>query len=264
MFPPRTPVHVQNAHRSIVPIYEFLAKYQGWVASAGPNCCDFALGNPQEMPLEGFVAALRSATTPKNPSWYAYKTNEASSRETVCASLKRLTDFDYPPENIFLTNGATGAHLVIMNALLAPADEVIYSNPPWFFYEGMILTSGGKPVAVETEPNTFDLDVEGIERAITENTRFVIVNSPNNPTGRVYLPETLARLGRVLERASADIGRPIYLVSDEVYRVITYDGAKFHSPTVFYKNSIMVYSFGKTLLTPRAAFGLHRAFAANG
>jgi aspartate aminotransferase len=250
VLPPQTPQHVQRAHESIVPIYDFLARYERWVAAAGERCCDFALGNPQVMPLEGFVSALRDATAPKNPAWYAYKANEASSREVVRHSLERLTGRAYPAENIFLTNGATGAHLVLMNALLGPGDEVIYSNPPWFFYEGMILQSGGRPVAVEAQPQTFDLDVAGIERAITAATRFVIVNSPNNPTGKIYPAETLRQLARVLERASRLGGRPIYLVSDEVYRAIVYDGAAFHSPTTFYRNSIMVYSYGKTLLTP--------------
>jgi aspartate aminotransferase len=255
MFPPRTPAHVQNAHKSIVPIYEFLAKYERWIAAAGPDGCDFALGNPQTMPLEGFVTALRDATRPQNKSWYAYKANEPTSREVVCSSLKDLTGLEYPAENVFMTNGATGAHLVIMNALIGPRDEVIINNPPWFFYEGMILNSGGKPVAVDVDPNTFDLDVDAIERAITDNTRFIIINSPNNPTGKVYSPDTLIKLSRILDGASKSVGRPIYLVSDEVYRAIIYDGAKFHSPTKFYRNSIMVYSYGKTLLTPGQRVG---------
>jgi aspartate aminotransferase len=250
VFPPRTPLHVQRAHQSIVSIYDFLAQYERWVAAAGDQCCDFALGNPQAMPLEGFVAALRSATAPQNPSWYAYKANEGSSREIVRRSLRQLTGREYPADNVLLTNGATGAHLVVMKALIGPDDEVIYNNPPWFFYEGMILHSGGRPVAVDTQPDTFDLDVDGIERAITDDTRFVIINSPNNPTGKVYSPDTLARLGRVLDDASRRVGRPIYLVSDEVYRAIVYDGAGFQSPTTFDRNSIMVYSYGKTLLTP--------------
>lgn len=154
-----------------------------------------------------------------------------------------------------MTNGATGAHLVIMNALIGPEDEVIINSPPWFFYEGMILNSGGKPVAVNVNPTTFDLDLDAIKRAITPNTRFVIVNSPNNPTGKVYSTHTLAGLARVLEERSKSIGRPIYLVSDEVYRAVVYDGARFHSPTKFYKNSIMVYSYGKTLLTPGQRVG---------
>lgn len=255
MFPPRTPPHVQEAHRSIVPIYEFLAKYGRWIADGGDSYCDFALGNPQTMPLAEFVEAIREAVAPQDPSWYAYKTSEPQSREIVRASLERLTGSEYPPENIFMTNGATGALLVVMNALVGPGDEVIYNSPPWFFYEGMILNSGGRPVAVDVDPRTFELDVGGIGRAITDNTRFVIVNSPNNPTGKVYSSDTLARLGRLLEDASNNIGRPIYLLSDEAYRTVVYDGREFHSPTKFYRNSIMVYTYGKTLLTPGERVG---------
>ncbi|MGC1907960.1 MAG: aminotransferase class I/II-fold pyridoxal phosphate-dependent enzyme [Candidatus Acidiferrum sp.] len=255
MFPAQTPEHVQNAHNSIVPIFDFLTRYERWIASAGSLCCDFALGNPQTMPLEGFVKALRKASTPKNPFWYAYKTSDATARDVVCPTLKQLTGFEYPPENIFMTNGATGALLVLMNALLGPNAEAIFNRPPWFFYEGMILLSGGTPVAVDTVRETFDLDVEEIRRAITAKTRFVIVNSPNNPTGRVYSVETLTKLSHILEQASKEMRHPIYLVSDEVYRAIVYDGAKFHSPAAFYKNTIMIYSYGKTLLTPGQRLG---------
>ena len=142
MLPPRTPAHVRDAHQSIAPIYDFLAKYEGWLAAGGGQCCDFALGNPQNMPLAGFVTALRDAATPLDPSWYAYKTSEPKAREVVCASLKRLTGVEYPPENIFVTNGATGAHLVTMQALLGPGDEVIINKPPWFFYEGWSCSAG--------------------------------------------------------------------------------------------------------------------------
>ena len=255
MFPPRTPAHVQRAHKSILHIYEFLAKYERWTAACGETGCDFALGNPQTMPPDAFVSALRDATTPRDKAWYAYKTNEGSSREVVRASLHKVTGLDYPPENIFLTNGATGALLVTMNALIGPDDEVLYNSPPWFFYEGMVWNSGGTPIAVDVDRDTFDLDVGAIERAINERTRFVIVNSPNNPTGKVYSPDTLTKLGKVLEGASRKIGRPIYLVSDEAYRAVLYDGAAFHSPTKYYRNSIMIYTYGKTLLTPGQRIG---------
>jgi aspartate/methionine/tyrosine aminotransferase len=221
MFPPRTPERVQNAHTRIIPIYESLAKYERWIAASGGDGCDFALGNPQTMPLQEFVLALREATTSKDKSWYAYKMNEPSSREIVCASLNKLTGFTYPPENIFMTNGATGALLVTMNALIGPDDEVIFNSPPGFFYEGMILNSGGRPVAVNVDSNTFDLDLDGIERAITDRTRFIIINSPNNPTGKVYSPETLVKLSSILDGASKNLGRPIYLVSDEAYRAVS-------------------------------------------
>ncbi len=118
MLPKQTPERVVRAHQKITPIFEFLAQYEQWLAEADDDHCDFALGNPQTMPLEGFVSALRDATTPQSPDWYAYKMSEPSSREIIQNSLLKLTQRDYSPEDIFLTNGATGALLVTMNALI--------------------------------------------------------------------------------------------------------------------------------------------------
>jgi aspartate aminotransferase len=253
--PPGTPQRVRRAHASIATIYEFLGKYNRWLAELGPEACDFALGNPQTLPLQGFVDALRAAAIPQNPSWFAYKMSEPSSRAVVRASLARLTGLDFPPENIFMTNGATGALLVTMTALTEAGDEVIFNKPPWFFYEGMVWNAGGTPIGVDVRPDTFDLDVDAISRAITPRTRYVIVNSPNNPTGKIYPPATLERLARVLTDASRTFGKPIYLISDEAYRQIVFDGRTFQSPVTFYKNSIMVYTYGKTLLTPGERIG---------
>ena len=255
MIPTSAPERVRRAHDCIVPIFDFLAQYASWMANSKPTDCDFALGNPQTMPLEGFVTALSEASAPQNPSWYAYKTSEPSSRAIVRDSLLRLTGQSYAPEDIFLTNGATGALMVTMNALIGAGDEVIYSSPPWFFYEGMILNSGGKPVPVRVQPDTFDLDLDAIADAITERTRFITVNSPNNPTGKVYTHDTLEKLAAILEDASRRMGRILYLLSDEVYRTIVYDGRQYLSPTTFYRNSIMIYSYGKTLLTPGQRLG---------
>ena len=255
MIPTSAPARVRRAHDCIVPIFDFLAQYASWMANSKPTDCDFALGNPQTMPLPGFVTALSEASAPQNPSWYAYKTSEPSSRAIVRDSLLRLTGQSYAPEDIFLTNGATGALMVTMNALIGAGDEVIYSSPPWFFYEGMILNSGGKPVPVRVQPDTFDLDLDAIADAITERTRFIIVNSPNNPTGKVYTRDTLEKLAAILEDASRRMGRILYLLSDEVYRTIVYDGRQYLSPTTFYRNSIMIYSYGKTLLTPGQRLG---------
>jgi aspartate aminotransferase len=255
MIPGSAPEHLRRAHDCFAPISSFLAQYGSWMARPKPTDCDFALGNPQTMPIPGFVAALREATEPQNPAWYAYKLSEPSSREIVRDSLLRLTSQSYAPEDIFLTNGATGALMVVMNALIGAGDEVIFHSPPWFFTEGMILNSGGKPVPVRVQADTLDLDLDAIANAITERTRFIIVNSPNNPTGKVYSPETLEKLAAILEDASRRIGRVIYLLSDEAYRTIVYDGRQFVSPTTFYRNSIMVYTYGKTLLTPGQRLG---------
>ncbi len=227
-----TPQRVQRAHASIATIYEFLGKYNRWLAELGAEACDFALGNPQTLALPGFVDALRNATMPQNPAWFAYKMSEPSSRDVVRAALARLTGLDYPPENIFMTNGATGALLVTMTALTEAGDEVIFNKPPWFFYEGMVWMAGGTPVGVDVRPDSFDLDVDAIGRAITAR-----------------------RLARVLTDASRRFGKPIYLISDEAYRQIVFDGRTFESPVNFYKNSIMIYTYGKTLLTPGERIG---------
>lgn len=255
MNPTTAPQRVRRAHQSIAHIFDFLAEYESWTAGREPSDCDFALGNPQSMPVEGFVSALRRATTPRDPAWYAYKMSEPDAREIVIDSLLKLTGQAYEPEDVLLTNGATGALMVVMNALIDAGDEVIFNSPPWFFYEGMILTSGGRPVPVRVQEESFDLDLDAIASAITERTRIVIVNSPNNPTGKVYDRKTLAALGAVLEEASRRIGRTIYLLSDEAYRTIVYDGREYVSPTTAYRNSIMTYTYGKTLLTPGQRLG---------
>ncbi len=249
------PQRLRKAHQSIQRVSDFLEKYNDWMRGAGKDHCDFALGNPQEMPMNEFVSALGAAVTPRDKNWYAYKMNESSSRDIVNSSLFKLTKRRYNSEDIFITNGATGALLVTMNTLIERGDEVIFINPPWFFYEGMILNMGGTPVAVDADPTTFDLDLAAIENAITSNTRFMIVNSPHNPTGKIYTPETLQQLSDLLESASRRIGRPIYLVSDEAYRTIVYDGAEFHSATNFYSNSIMIYTYAKALLAPGQRVG---------
>jgi aspartate aminotransferase len=108
---------------------------------------------------------------------------------------------------------------------------------------------------VKINTTTFDLDLEAIDAAITERTRVVIVNSPNNPTGRIYPPELLHRLAALLEAASARTGRRIYLISDEAYNRIVYDGLRFHSPVEFYPHTLLAYSYGKTHLSPGQRVG---------
>ena len=249
------PERLRKARQSMQGTNEFIEKYSDWLRGAGEDHCDFALGNPQEMPMKEFVSALEAAVTPRDKNWYAYKMNESASRDIVSSSLFKLTNRQYDLEDIFITNGATGALLVTMNSLIERDDEVIYMNPPWFFYEGMILNMGGTPVPVNVDPQTFDLDLAAIEKAITAKTRFVLVNSPHNPTGKIYTAATLRQLSDLLQSVSQRIGRPIYLVSDEAYRKVVYDGAEFHSATSFYANSIMIYTYGKTLLTPGQRLG---------
>src|SRR5687767_13829432 len=220
-----------------------------------PQACDFVFGNPHDLPLDGFVKALQKWAIPQNKDWFAYKMNEHEPCGIVADNLSRQRGAAYRPEDIFLTNGAFGALAVTINAICEPGDEIIFISPPWFFYESMIIAAGGVPVRVRIDMQTFDLDLAAIETAITARTRGIIINSPNNPTGKIYPPETLKALAEILTRAQKLTGRPIYLLSDEAYSHIIYDGRDFPSAVGFYPHSFLIYTYGKTLLTPGQRIG---------
>ena len=220
-----------------------------------PGIADFTFGNPQELPLPGLVDALRSNAIPKDKDWFAYKMSEEEPRNVVAGSLRARTGIAFRPEDIAMTAGAFGALGVTIRALADEGDEVIFLSPPWFFYELMIASSGATPVRVRLQPPGFDLDPDAIAAAITPRTRAVLVNSPHNPTGRIYRERELAALGEVLREASARNGRPIVLLSDESYNRIVFDGIDFHSPAVDYVPTITIYTYGKTTLAPGQRIG---------
>jgi aspartate aminotransferase len=236
-------------------VFEFLTESTYSRRQNEPGISNFAIGNPHEMPLTRFVEALQQNTTPQNKDWYAYKLSERPSQEIVAATLRESRGLSYEPDDILMTNGAFAALSVALNALTDPGDEVIFISPPWFFYEALIVAVGAAPVRVKVNMETFDLDVDAIAAAITPKTRAIIVNSPNNPTGKIYPPETLRQLAAVLTEAGARYGRTIYLLSDEAYSRIVYDGAMYDSPAKYYPNTLLLYTYGKTLLTPGQRLG---------
>jgi aspartate aminotransferase len=220
-----------------------------------PEIADFTFGNPQEMPIPGLVDALQRNAVPRNKDWFAYKFSEAEPRQVVADSLRGRTHIDYDPADVAMTAGAFGALGVTIRALCEEGDEVIFLSPPWFFYELMIVSSGATPVRVRLAEPDFALDLDAIAAAITSRTRAIIVNSPNNPTGRIYGQEELAALGTVLTAASEHHGRPIILLSDEAYNRIVFDGIEFHSPALEYAATMTIYTYGKTLLAPGQRIG---------
>lgn len=250
-----TSTHIQSILNASLPLFRFAngALYSENVVK--PGVSDFAFGNPHDLPVAGFAEALQKWSVPQNKDWFAYKMSEPESQQVVAQALLAWRGIEFAPEDIFMTNGAFAAITVALGALLDAGDEVIFNSPPWFFYEQIILSRHGKPVRVRVNAETFDLDLDAIERAITKNTRAILVNSPNNPTGKIYPPETLQALAALLEKHSAANGREIYLLSDEAYSRIIYEGRAFASPTTFYPNSILLYTYGKTLLTPGQRIG---------
>jgi aspartate aminotransferase len=239
---------------SIAPFNRF---FQGpiWARGSDPDVANFAVGNPQEMPLPEYVQALATALPPRDKDWYAYKLSEPRSQAAVARSLTARTGLDWDPADVAMTNGGFAALAVTFRAILDPGDEVVFLSPPWFFYEILILAAGGEPVRVALQPPAFDLDADAIAAAIGPRTRAVLINSPHNPTGRIYPPDALRALAAVLGEASARHGRTMYLVSDEPYNRIVFDDRQFHSPAASYPSTIVTYSYGKTLLAPGMRIG---------
>lgn len=238
---------------SLLRVQEFLGAHAR--RQHDPGICDFTLGNPHQMPQEAYVAALREQLEPRDESWFAYKTNGTEAQAAAARSLRRLLEMPFEPEDIHLTTGGFTAIAMAMKAVADPGDEVVYSLPPWFMYEPIITEAGLVPVKVRINPESFDLDLEAIGSALTPRTRVVIVNSPNNPTGRIYPEALLVKLAAMLDVASERNGRRIYLLSDEAYNRIVYDEARFHSPAEYYPYTLLAYSYGKTHLAPGQRVG---------
>jgi aspartate aminotransferase len=192
---------------------------------------------------------------PQNKDWFAYKASEPESQRIIAESLQQTHKVRFEPGDIHMTTGAFGALTVALETIVNPGDEVIFMTPLWFFYEAMILAAGGVPIRVPVQKGDFDLNVAAIEAAITDRTIAIIVNTPHNPTGKIYPAATLERLADVLTRASDRHGRDIYLLSDESYNRIVYDGNRFPSPVAYYPNTFLIYTYGKTLLAPGQRMG---------
>ena len=246
--------HRERLRQSVAP---FLSFFSGPFArlNAEPDIANFAVGNPQEMPLADYVAALGRAVEPHDKDWFAYKLSEPASQRIVAETLTRRTGMAWDPRDVAMTNGGFAAIAVAMRTVLDPGDELIFLSPPWFFYEILTLAAGGEPVRVKLDPPAFDLDHERIDAAIGPRTKAIVVNSPHNPSGRVYPPEVLADLARHLARAAERIGHPIWIISDEPYNRIVFDGRDYHSAAEFHPHTIVTYSYGKTLLAPGERIG---------
>jgi aspartate aminotransferase len=220
-----------------------------------PEVANFAVGNPQEFPVPAYVEALHRHLVPQDKDWFAYKMSEPGSQRTVAGHLSELTGLEWDPADVALTNGGFAALAVALRTIVEPGDEVVFLSPPWFFYEVLILVAGGEPVRVRLEPPAFDLDVDAIVAAITPRTRAVLVNSPHNPTGRIFPRESVSALAGALTDASDRIGHPIWIISDEPYRRIAFDRRTPTSPAELYPHTVVTYSYGKQLLAPGMRIG---------
>ncbi|WP_328522650.1 aminotransferase class I/II-fold pyridoxal phosphate-dependent enzyme [Kribbella sp. NBC_00359] len=237
------------------PQLEFLLASSRWAQrNRSPDGADFVAGNPQSV-LPGYVQALESALTPRDDHWFGYKVSEATARRGAAAALRERRGSAYEADDIVMTNGAMAGLLGALRTVVDPGDEVIFFKPSWFFYQALITACSAVAVPVMLSPPAFDLDLDRLRAAITPRTRAVIINSPNNPTGRIYPAEALITVGQLLTEAASRHGRAIFLISDEAYSRIVFDRSAYPSPAEYYENSFLVYTYGKTLLTPGERLG---------
>jgi len=238
-------------------IAPFLRFFNGAFAQLekDPETANFAVGNPNELAMPSYLQALRNNLEPRNKDWFAYKMNEREATEVVAASMSRLTGLDWDNADVAMTNGGFAAIAVTLRTLIEPGDEAVFLTPPWFFYEMLILAADGTPVRVSLDMPDCALDLERIEQAITPRTKVLILNSPHNPSGRVLGLDELRGLAELLTRKSREMGRSIYILSDEPYRRIVFDGTTFHSPAEVYPATVVCYSYGKQLLAPGMRVG---------
>jgi aspartate aminotransferase len=209
---------------------------------------DFSIGNPNMEPPVQFRETLRTIVDMDLPGMHGYMPNAGylETREAVAAHLSGEQGVHLKEDHVIMTCGAAGALNVIFKVILEAGDEVLIPTPCFMEYRFYADNAGGVAAFVKTKGD-FSLDVDATRSAITEKTKILLLNFPNNPTGRVYDESTLHKIARLLEEKSGEYGRDIYLVSDEPYREIVYDGITVPSILRVYKNSIVASSYSKSL-----------------
>lgn len=220
------------------------------------NVFDFSLGNPNMEPPESFKEALIRLIEGSRRGDHAYMPNTGYPfvRKAVAAYLSSEQQIELSEKEVIMTCGAAGALNVILKAILDPGDEVIAPSPYFVEYSFYAANHGGVLKPVNTRPD-FTLDIDAIAGAITERTKAVLINSPNNPTGQVYSAQNLMELGERLTERGKTFGRTLYLLSDEPYRKIVYDGVRVPSVFTCYQESIVATSYSKDISIPGERIG---------
>ena len=220
------------------------------------NVYDFSLGNPNLEPPPSLKKALKELAEHPIPGMHRYMPNNGyrETRRAIAEYIQEESGHPFTENHIVMTVGAAGGLNVVFKALLDPGDEVIVSSPYFMEFKFYIDNNGGKIRLVETNED-FSLNLAEIEKAICEKTKAILINSPNNPTGVVYSQESLEKLGALMKRRSKELGKTIYLISDEAYRRIVYDGIRL--PVLFqcYPHTLRVASYSKDLSLPGERIG---------
>ena len=222
------------------------------------NVFDFSLGNPNvPAPAEVNEALIDVINNTDSVKLHGYMSNVGHDevRSAIADSLNKKYGTAYSASNIVMTVGAAGGLNVALKAILNPGDEVIAFAPYFGEYNNYVSNFDGQMVIITPDTKSFQPNFAEFEQKITNKTACVIVNSPNNPTGVIYSEETLTKIGEILEKKQKELGRTIYLITDEPYRELAYDGAVVPWVPLFYRNTIVGYSYSKSLSLPGERIG---------
>lgn len=222
------------------------------------NVFDFSLGNPSVEPPERIKEAIVEVVREENPvQVHGYMNNSGYEdvRKAVADSLNRRFGTDFGVKNIVMTVGAAGGLNVILKTLLNPGDEVIVFAPFFGEYSNYVSNYDGSLVVISPNTDDFQPNLKEFADKISEKTKAVIVNTPNNPTGVVYSEKTIMAMAEIMYKAQDAFGTQVYLISDEPYRELAYDGVKVPYLTQYYENTIVGYSYSKSLSLPGERIG---------
>lgn len=219
---------------------------------------DFSLGNPSVPAPDCVREAIIDLANSEDPAvLHGYMNNAGFEdvREVIAQSLNRRFGTSFSAKNLIMTVGAASGLNVILKTILNPGEEVIVFAPYFLEYGAYVKNYDGKLIEVSPDTDTFQPNLQELKEKITANTRAVIVNTPHNPTGVVYSEETIRALTSILEEKQREFGNVIYLISDEPYRELAYDGVKVPYLTKYYNNTVVGYSYSKSLSLPGERIG---------
>ena len=245
-----------NKRSVIREIFEFGNRRRAEIGAE--NVYDFSLGNPNVPAPEAVNRTMIELLQTKSDMYlhgYTSAQGAIDTREAVAADLNRRFGTAFHKDNFYMTCGAAASLKISLTALYTPGDEVIAFTPFFPEYRVFVETCGAKLVTAASDQNTFQIDFEILKPLITEKTKAIIVNSPNNPSGVVYTAETVTKLAELLCAKEAEFGHAIYLIADEPYRELVYDGMDVPYLTKYYRDTIVCYSYSKSLSLPGERIG---------
>ena len=250
-------LNLGRVRSAIRELFEFGRKRAAIVGDA--NIYDFSIGNPSVPPpaqLTQEMVRLLNTSDPSALHGYTSAPGANETRDAIAENLNRRYGTSFTRKNLYISCGAAAALTSVLRALTVDRNTEFVAIAPYFpEYGCFATTAGGKLVVVEPDMAHFQIDFAALERAINENTQGVIINSPNNPSGVIYSAETIQALSDLLRNKSAQVGHPVYLISDEPYRELNYTPSPVPFVTQYYAASIITYSYSKSLSLPGDRIG---------